>query len=60
LNRTEPLAKNKLRILIMKFYFPFHHALSLEFVNVFVDIPKIQLVKPQEINNRCDLIFKKA
>ena len=44
----------------MKFYFPFHHALSLEFVNVFVDIPKIQLVKPQEINNRCDLIFKKA
>jgi len=35
----------------MKFYFSFHHALSLEFDDVFVDIPKRQLVKLQEINN---------
>jgi len=35
----------------MKFYFVFHHALTLELVDVFVDISKIQLVKPQEIDN---------
>jgi len=44
----------------MKFYFAIYHALTLEFVNVFVDISKIQLAKPQEINNWCDLILKKA